>query len=127
MTRKRIPLTKSVFLTVAALSMLLHGCSSSPYTDYKKLKYPKLGEIEIPEIERITLPNGMKLFILEDHELPLIRVSALIRTGSIYEPPEKIGLASITGRVMRTGGTTSRTGDELLFRRFHLGRRFLHG
>ncbi|MHC4742127.1 MAG: M16 family metallopeptidase [Planctomycetota bacterium] len=113
MTRQRIPLIKSLVLTAATLSLLLPGCSSPPSKDYEKLKYPKLGDIEIPQIERVTLPNGMKLFILEDRELPLINVSALIRTGSIYEPPEKIGLASMTGRVMRTGGTQTRTGDEL--------------
>ena len=81
--------------------------------DYKQLKYPKLRDIKIPEVERVTLPNGMQLFLLEDHELPLIHMSAVIRTGSIYEPADKIGLASLTGTVMRTGGTTSKTGDEL--------------
>jgi len=81
--------------------------------DYKNLKYPKLRDIEIPEVEQVTLENGMRLFLLEDHELPLVNLSVRIRTGSMYEPAEKIGLASITGMVMRTGGTTSKTGDEL--------------
>jgi predicted Zn-dependent peptidase len=82
-------------------------------TDYKELKYPRLRDIVVPEVERVTLPNGMQLFLLEDHELPLISVSARIRVGSMYEPADKIGLASITGIVMRTGGTTTRTGDEI--------------
>ncbi len=81
--------------------------------DYQQLKYPKLRDIKIPDVKRVTLPNGMQLFVLEDHELPLIRVSAVIRTGSVYEPADKIGLAALTGTVMRTGGTTSKTGDEL--------------
>jgi zinc protease len=81
--------------------------------EYKKLKYPKLRDIQVPPIGRVTLPNGMQLFLLEDHELPLIHVSALIRTGSVYEPADKTGLAGITGTVMRTGGTTSKTGDEI--------------
>lgn len=80
---------------------------------YKQLKYPKLRDIQVPDVERVTLPNGIRLFLLEDHELPLVHVSAVIRTGSIYEPADKIGLAGLTGTVMRTGGTTSRTGDEL--------------
>jgi len=80
---------------------------------YKQLKYPQLRDIQVPAVERVTLPNGMQLFLLEDHELPLIHVSAVIRTGSVYEPAEKIGLAGLTGTVMRTGGTTSKTGDEL--------------
>jgi zinc protease len=67
----------------------------------------------MPKVRRVILANGMRLFLVEDHELPLISVSARIRTGSIYEPADKIGLASITGNVMRTGGTKSKTGDEL--------------
>jgi predicted Zn-dependent peptidase len=37
----------------------------------------------------------------------------MIKTGSIYEPPDKIGLASLTGSVMRTGGTRRMNGDEV--------------
>jgi len=89
------------------------GCSQKQLVHYKDLEYAKLGDIEIPKVERVTLANGMRLFLVEDHELPLISVSARIRVGSIYEPADKIGLASITGTVMRTGGTTGKTGDEL--------------
>jgi len=92
------------FALAAAERQVLH---------YKQLKYPKLGDIEIPKVEKTALANGMQLFLLEDHELPLISISARIRTGSVYEPADKIGLAAITGTVMRTGGTTSKTGDEI--------------
>jgi zinc protease len=66
-------------------------------TPYQDIKYPKLNDIRLPQVEQVTLSNGMRLFVLEDHELPLIRLSALIRGGSINEPPEKVGLASLTG------------------------------
>jgi zinc protease len=55
----------------------------------------------------------MIIYLLEDRTLPLIEGSVLVRTGSQYEPADKIGLASLTGQVMRTGGTTTKTGDEL--------------
>ena len=87
--------------------------SALAQTPYQDLEHPKLNDIRVPEVEQVTLSNGMKLFVLEDHELPLIRLSARIRVGSINEPPEKVGLASLTGSVMRTGGTTSRTGEEI--------------
>jgi zinc protease len=90
----------------------LQGCSPQA-AHYTQLDYPKLGDIEIPDVEKVTLANGMRLFLVEDHELPLITMTAMIRTGSIYEPADKIGLADITGTVMRTGGTTGRTGDEI--------------
>ena len=89
------------------------GGSALAQTPYQDLEHPKLNDIRVPEVEQVTLSNGMKLFVLEDHELPLIRLSARIRVGSINEPPEKVGLASLTGSVMRTGGTTSRTGEEI--------------
>ena len=101
-----------IFLTVL-LCCIASSCTRDIARPYKNLKFPRLGDIEMPKVQRVTLANGMRLFLVEDHELPLIGISARIRTGSIYEPADKIGLASITGIVMRTGGTTSRTGDEL--------------
>lgn len=80
---------------------------------YKELTYPKLREITMPKVERHLLANGMVLYLLEDHELPLVWAQALIRTGARLEPADKVGLAGITGEVMRTGGTESKTGDEI--------------
>jgi zinc protease len=80
---------------------------------YKDLKFPPLKEVKIPEPETFTLPNGLKCFLLENHELPLVSGVALIRTGNLFDPADKRGLASITGMVLRTGGTKSKTGDEI--------------
>ena len=78
-----------------------------------KIKFPELRQTEIPKPTRVELSNGMIVMFLEDHELPLIDVSARIRTGSRLEPRDKVGLATLTGGVMRTGGTDSMNGDEL--------------
>ena len=80
---------------------------------YKELKYPPLPPLKIPEPASITLPNGMKVFLLEDHELPLVSGFALIRTGNLFDPPDKRGLAGLTGDVLRAGGTKAKTGDEI--------------
>jgi len=80
---------------------------------YKELKYPPLRAIQIPDVATFTLPNGIKLYMLENHELPLVRGSALVRTGNLFDPADKVGLATITGMVMRTGGTSDKTGDQL--------------
>jgi len=103
-----------VFAFLALIfSVISPGCAKEQVAHYTKLKYPKLGDIEIPKVERVTTASGMQLFLVEDHELPLINMSAMIRTGSVYEPADKVGLAAITGAVMRTGGTISKTGDEI--------------
>src|SRR2546428_3672328 len=43
----------------------------------------------------------------------MVTVSARTRRGAVYEPPEKVGLAAMTGTVMRTGGTARMTGDQI--------------
>src|SRR3972149_5124795 len=39
-----------------------------------------------PKVDRIVLENGMILYVLEDHDLPIFNITARIRTGAIYEP-----------------------------------------
>jgi zinc protease len=80
---------------------------------YKDLKYPPLREIQIPKVEESTLPNGLRIYLLENHELPLIRGLALVRTGNLFDAADKIGLAGTAGALIRSGGTTAKTGDQL--------------
>lgn len=80
---------------------------------YQTLKFPPLKAVQLPKVEQFTLPNGLKVMILENHELPLASGSLRIRTGALLEPGDKAGLASIAGQVMRTGGTKQRKADDL--------------
>ena len=80
---------------------------------YKDLKYPPLRPVKIPEPTTFTLPNGMKVFLLEDHELPLINGLALVRTGNLFDPSDKRGLSSVMADVLRSGGTRAKTGDQI--------------
>ena len=59
------------------------------------------------------LPNGMVVFLQEDHELPTVEGTARIRGGARSVPANKTGLADIYGEVWRTGGTKSQSGDQL--------------
>jgi len=89
--------------------------------NYTDLKYPELRPIATPAIQQVTLANGMRLLLLENHELPLINGTVLVRTGGVFDPPEKIGLAAITAQVMLGGGTASRPEEELVGRFQDLG------
>jgi zinc protease len=84
-----------------------------PVAVYQTLKYPPLKQVQLPKIEQFTLPNGLKVMILENHELPLASGSLRVRTGSLLEPADKAGLSGIVGQVMRSGGTKKRNGDAL--------------
>ncbi|RKU10248.1 insulinase family protein [Candidatus Poribacteria bacterium] len=96
-----------------ALIFLVTATGEAQNKSHEGLVYPPLNQPQPPVPDRVELDNGMIVYLLEDHELPIIDISVQIRTGSLYEPADKVGLAAITGAVMRTGGTTSRTGDEL--------------
>jgi zinc protease len=80
---------------------------------YKDLKFPPLKRISIPDVTTYTLPNGMRVYLLEDHELPIVSGTVRVRTGNLFDPADKVGLASVTGVVMRSGGTQAKTGDQL--------------
>lgn len=100
--------TKAVAFAVLLVFPLLAGAQAKRPDD---IWYPALREFDIPQPTRVELPNGMVLMLLEDHELPLVGGTILVRTGSVLEPEDKVGLASLTGTVMRTGGTTTHSPD----------------
>lgn len=77
------------------------------------LRYPPLAGFDIPRPQRIELENGIVVLLLEDHELPLVEVTALVRAGSALDPADKVGLADLAGEVLRTGGTETMPGDQL--------------
>jgi zinc protease len=82
----------------------------SPYSD---LKYPASAIIRPVEPEVLTLSNGMRVLLVENHELGMVRGLAMLRAGSSLDPEGKDGLAEIAARAMRLGGTKSKTGVEL--------------
>jgi zinc protease len=82
-------------------------------TSWKQIPIPKLPAFHPQEPKRVELPNGMVIFLQEDHELPTIDAVVRVREGSRSEPAAKVGLVSLYGEVWRTGGTKTQTGDQL--------------
>jgi zinc protease len=80
---------------------------------WEQIPIPPLHSFKPQQPRRVALPNGVVIFLQEDHELPLIRGTVRIRGGSRDEPADKAGLAELYGAAWRTGGTASKTGDQL--------------
>ena len=107
------------FLTlVLAAAFVISAVTAGPAfcekkRPHEKLKFPELRELVVPEVQQAELTNGMKLYYLQDSDLPLVNARMIIRTGGFLDPADKVGLASLTGSVMRTGGTPTIAGDDL--------------
>ena len=77
----------SCVLPLILLSMTVPVFAQVKYAE--ELQYPPLPDLVIPEPERIVLENGIVVLLMEDHELPLVSLSAFIQTGSRLETQDK--------------------------------------
>ena len=108
----RVSAARLVILALCVLCFSSFVFAQQP-TPWNKVEAPPLPAFTPPEPTRVQLANGMIIFLQPDHELPLISAVARIRGGSISEPANKTGLTDLYGDVWRTGGTKTKTGDEM--------------
>ena len=101
-----------VVLVVVVLSATLSWAGDLAAGDPRSMTFPPV-EFAPPEPSRVVLDNGLVVYLLEDHELPLVNLSAMMRTGGWLEAQDKIGLAALTGSVMRSGGGGGRTAEQV--------------
>ena len=79
----------------------------------RDLKYPPLHSVQPPKLVTATLPNGLRIYLSEDRELPVIGGVVMIRTGDALDPPERIGMAAAAMYLLRTGGTRLKPAAEV--------------
>jgi len=106
----RIPLISLGVIWLLVCSGLALAAAPPPFPDPDRIRYKSL-LFKPPHVERVLFDNGIRLYILPDRELPLVQIKAVIRTGSMYDPPGQEGLAELTATTMRTGGIAGMSGD----------------
>ena len=57
----------------------------------------------VPAHETYSLPNGLKVSLVPYGNIPKVTVSLALRSGNIDETSDKLGLADITGELMKEG------------------------
>jgi zinc protease len=77
-----------------------------------ELKFPPL-KWNPPKSKRVQLPCGAVIYMVENHELPLVQGSIFFSEGSARDPEAKLGLTSLMMSVLRTGGTSKHNGEAL--------------
>lgn len=116
MKRSSSPL--AVLVTILILALLLgHMGADSAFAAKKRkvdqLKYPELNPFKLPQIQKAATSNGIKLRLIKSEKLPLMNLTVLLKGGYAYDPPAKVGLASITAEILRIGGTKELSSEEL--------------
>ena len=67
---------------------------------------PKPGpppEVKLPEIQKRSLSSGLPVWIVEQHEVPVVQIDLLVKSGSAADPAGKYGLASFTAAMLDEG------------------------
>ena len=76
------------------------------------LSFPAL-EFSFPAVVQQQLANGIKLYLQEDHELPLVELTLMIEGGSIHDSLKKTGLSQLFAETLGTGGAGELSPAEL--------------
>ncbi|MDJ0676554.1 MAG: pitrilysin family protein [Calothrix sp. MO_167.B42] len=104
----------ALIIAIACLCLTFNfSWAATEAKHYTDLQFPPLSEVKLPKYERYVLKNGMVVYLMEDHQLPLVSGSVIIRTGDRWEPSSQVGLSGLTGVVMRTGGTKEHSPDQI--------------
>ena len=106
------PLSIGLSVVALVLGSVVSAQDALPPRPHEQLKFPPLRPYTPPTPLRVELPGGL-LYLLEDAELPVVDVVVMIRGGQLYETHDKAGLAAMWGEVMRSGGSTTLSGDDL--------------
>jgi zinc protease len=115
--RRVLATAACTLLTTSTLAIAQTTAPTTPPTHqtqpWKSIPIPALNAFKPEEPTTFELPNGVTIFLEEDHELPFISGFIRIRGGSRDEPSDKVGLVSLYGETWRTSGSKQATGDAL--------------
>ena len=97
--------TKFLFLTLSALVISFSGSSLFAQAVDRSAppKLPAISKMNLAPIQKFQLSNGVKVVLMEKHEVPLMQMNILVKTGSVNDPQNKVGLASLTLDMMDEG------------------------
>jgi zinc protease len=108
-----MPRSSSHMMRRAAASIALFGSVACAKADelqvFDRTVPPKLGPppaLTIPPVVERTLPNGLRVLVVEHHELPIVDVILLVRTGVEAEPVARSGLGTLAASLLDEGTTT---------------------
>ncbi|MFP5286156.1 MAG: M16 family metallopeptidase, partial [Thermoanaerobaculia bacterium] len=109
--------TKRIQSTLFGLALLLTAASASRAQAPARAKAtpppPKpIEEVKFPSFQEKTLPNGLRIVVIEHHEQPAVTLRLVLDAGKSFEPAGKAGLSSATAGLLNQG-TESRSAQQI--------------
>src|SRR5215213_1921237 len=104
------PLRRCVSLLFLAALLFAGVSAQTPQATPPPAAPPRSGTFPKPVEE--TLPNGLRVIVVERREAPLISAQLLIKNGGEVDPPELAGLADMTANLL-TKGTQTRDATKI--------------
>lgn len=78
-------------------------------------KFPELEKVKFrpPQVKRVRLENGLVVYLQSDKTLPVVHLAAMVRTGKVYDAPEKVGIGGLVFSLLRDGGGANYKPEEI--------------
>jgi zinc protease len=92
--------------SLLAVVLVFCGAALGAGQQPDRSKAPAIGappELHLPAVEKRTLPNGLAVWIVAQHKVPVVHVELALRVGSGTDPAQKFGLASLTADMLDEG------------------------
>jgi predicted Zn-dependent peptidase len=92
--------TLALLAATVAVTALVHAQAPD------RSKPPQSGPppvLKLPAIQKRTLSNGLPIWIVERHEVPVVHVNLVVLSGTGDDPAGKFGISSLTASLLTEG------------------------
>lgn len=100
----KVPGVRSAIAAAVGVAALAGALAAAQQPDRSAPPVPgPAPSLRLPAIEKFALANGLPVWIIEQHEVPIVQVNLVVRTGSSADPAGLFGLASLTAAMINEG------------------------
>ncbi|MCC6991034.1 MAG: insulinase family protein [Acidobacteria bacterium] len=97
---------------LTALAVLLSTLTAGAQQSPDRSKPPALGPapvLKLPAVQKLTLANGLRVWVLEQHEVPIVQANLVVLSGASADVPGQFGAASMTAAMLDEGAAGKAT------------------
>ena len=96
-------------MRVLPWSLIAFTIATASSAQVDRSRPPALGPapaVRLPAIQKLTLSNGLPVWMVEQHEVPVVQIDLIVKSGTAADPAGKYGVASFTAAMLDEGAGT---------------------